>query len=178
MTKAELEQCINTYGTDIYSFCTYLTGNKMEAEDLYQDTFLKAMERISQIQADRNPKSYLLAVALKLWKNKKRKFAWRKRIADVQDLTEEKDITLYGGTDQSAEARFFHEEDVKAVRAAVTRLPQRYQIIVLLYYMEDLSVAQIASIVRIPAGTVKSRLYHARKMLEKELEVVLNEKRS
>ena len=178
MTKAELEQCISAYGSDIYSFCAYLTGSKQEAEDLYQDTFLKAVERVSQIQAKQNPKSYLLAVALKIWKNKKRKFAWRKRIADIQVLTEEKDMEVYGGMDQSAEARFLHEEDAKAVRKAVANLPQKYQMIVMLYYMEGLPVAQIASIVRIPAGTVKSRLYHARKMLEKELEVVLNEKRS
>ena len=52
-----------------------------------------------------------------------------------------------------------------------------YRIVVLLYYMEGLTVAQIAAAVKIPEGTVKSRLYHARKILEKELEVVLYEKR-
>ena len=56
-------------------------------------------------------------------------------------------------------------------------LPHRYRIVVLLYYMEGLTVAQIAAAVKIPEGTVKSRLYHARKILEKELEVVLYEKR-
>lgn len=176
MTKAELEQCIHTYGTDIYSFCRYLAGNVQEAEDLYQDTFLKAVEQHAGIRTEQNPKSYLLAVALRIWKNKKRKYAWRKRIAGVQMLTEEKDMEPYGGMEQSAEAQFLHEEESAAVREAVAKLPQRYQVIVLLFYMEGLSVAQIASIVRIPEGTVKSRLYHARKILEKELEVVLNEK--
>lgn len=178
MTKAELEQCISAYGTDIYSFCNYLTGSGQEAEDLYQDTFLTAIERSSRIQADQNPKSYLLGTALRIWKNKKRKYAWRKRIADVRAFTEEKEMEQYAGTEQSVETQFLQKEEAQAVRAAVSRLPQRYRVIVLLYYMEDLSVAQIAVAVRIPAGTVKSRLYHARKILEKELEVVLNEKRS
>ena len=96
----------------------------------------------------------------------------------MRAFTEEKEMEQYAGTEQSVETQFLQKEEAQAVRAAVSRLPQRYRVIVLLYYMEDLSVAQIAVAVRIPAGTVKSRLYHARKILEKELEVVLNEKRS
>ena len=48
MTIQELEQFIATYGTDIYSFCVYLTGNRPEAEELYQDTFLKMRNPWSQ----------------------------------------------------------------------------------------------------------------------------------
>lgn len=177
MTKAELETCIHMYGKDIYSFCRYLTGSIQEAEDLYQDTFLKAVELNEKIEAGQNPKSYLLAIALRIWKNKKRKYAWRKRIADVQALTDEKNIEQYGGMELSAEAQFLHKEEIQAVREAVAKLPQRFRAIVLLFYMEGLSVAETAQIVRIPEGTVKSRLYHARKILEKELEVVLSEKR-
>ena len=44
MTEQELEMCISQYGKDIYSFCKYLTGDSQEAEDLYQDTFLKVVE--------------------------------------------------------------------------------------------------------------------------------------
>lgn len=56
MTIQELEQFIATYGTDIYSFCVYLTGNRPEAEELYQDTFLKTLELLDKIQKDGNPK--------------------------------------------------------------------------------------------------------------------------
>ena len=69
MTKTELENCIWEHGKEIYSFCLSLTLNSQEADDLYQDTFLKAMELLHQINYRHNPKSYLLSVALKLWKN-------------------------------------------------------------------------------------------------------------
>lgn len=177
MTKAELAECIDAYGTDIYSFCAYLTGSRQEAEDLYQDTFLKAVELHETIRADQNPKSYLLAVAVRIWKNKRRKFAWRKRIAQVQTWTEQQDAQSCGAVEQSAEEQYLHGADVQAVRDAVEALPDRYRIAVLLFYMEGLTVAQIAAVMQIPEGTVKSRLYHARRILEKELEVVLNEKR-
>lgn len=80
MTKAELEQCVEEYGKDIYSFCRRITGSEQEGEELYQDTFLKAMELLKRMDIQQNPRCYLLSVAVKLWKNKRRKYAWRQRI--------------------------------------------------------------------------------------------------
>ena len=80
MTIQELEQIIALHGKEIYSFCNSLTGNRILADELYQDSFLKATEKLDRLQADGNIKSYLLSVALRLWKNQKRKFAWRNRI--------------------------------------------------------------------------------------------------
>lgn len=84
MTIQELEQFIATYGTDIYSFCVYLTGNRPEAEELYQDTFLKTLELLDKIQKDGNPKSYLLSVAIRIWKNRNRKINCRNSIAPME----------------------------------------------------------------------------------------------
>lgn len=176
MTKAELEICIQAYGKDIYSFCRYLAGSVQEAEDLYQDTFLKAMELNEKMNMDSSPKSYLLSVAVRIWKNKKRRYAWRKRIADTKVLPGEQERQKEKEVQLSPEQQLLQEEEKEAVRSAVAGLPERLRVAVLLYYMEGLSVAQISSIAKIPQGTVKSRLYQARKALAKELEVVLNEK--
>ena len=64
MKKSEIEKCIARYGKDVYSFCCYLTANRTEADDLYQDTFVKAMER--GITLDRNPKSFLFKHCLQI----------------------------------------------------------------------------------------------------------------
>ena len=61
------------------------------------------------------------------------------------------------------------------MRDAVAALPERYRMPVLLHYMEGLKVSETASVLGVPAGTIKSRLYKAKRLLEKELEVVLNE---
>lgn len=81
MTIQELEQCIALYGKDIYSFCRHLTKDKEYADELYQDTFLEAIKKLKDIRYQDNPKSYLLSIALRLWKNRVRKMAWRNRIA-------------------------------------------------------------------------------------------------
>lgn len=175
MTKQELEICINEYGRDIYSFCRHLTPNQQEADDLYQDTFLTAVKLSSKIDYENNPKSYLLSIALRIWKNKRRKFAWRKRITDIQLMVEERDVDRSAPTELSPEEKIIREEKNEAVRTAVNKLPEKFKIVVLLFYMENLSAAQISKIIQIPVGTVLSRLHHARKILRKELEDILDE---
>ena len=175
MTKQELETCIHEYGKEIYSFCKHLTCSLQEADDLYQDTFLKAVELNEKIDYTDNPKSYLLSIALRIWKNRKRKFAWRKRIADVQYTAQEQDMQIRMPEELSPEEQMLSHERIAAVKKAVHNLPERFRVIILLYYMEELPVAQIAVILKIPAGTVKSRLFQARKLLKKDLEDVLNE---
>lgn len=177
MIKSELEKCIAEYGKDIYSFCKHITYNLLEADDLYQDTFLKALELNDRINYEDNPKSYLLSIALRIWKNKKRKYAWRKRIADTQSLVEEQGMEKSLITDKTPEDQIISQEEKQLVKQAVDQLPERLRVIVLLFYMEELSVTQIALVLKIPQGTVKSRLYQARKSLEKELEDVLDEKK-
>ena len=176
MTDIELEQFITEYGGDIYSFCYCLTGSRQEADDLYQETFLRAIEKKQILDAEGNPKSYLLSTAIRLWKNQRRKTAWRKRIADMEETGNEIAGTdLQTGAESSPEHQAVRKEMQAAVRNAVDRLPDKMKVTVLLYYMEERSVEQIADILRIPRGTVKSRLHQARKILEKELEYVLNE---
>lgn len=176
MTEQELEMCISQYGKDIYSFCKYLTGDSQEAEDLYQDTFLKVVELKEKIDYEQNPKSYLLSIALRIWKNRRRKLAWRKRIADIQPIIDEKDVDTSGPAVLSLEDKLVRDEIRDAVRITVNRLPVKLKIVVLLFYMEDLSTAQVAEILKIPPGTVLSRLHQARKVLKKDLEDVLDGK--
>ncbi len=169
MTIQELEQVIALYGKEVYSFCKHLTENNILADELYQDTFLKATEQIDRLQTDGNVKSYLLSVALRLWRNQKRKFAWRKRIAPMEELVDE---TVGDANGEGADVLqgYLETEQRQVIRQAVSGLPDRYKIPILLYYMEDRSVSQVAEIMGIPAGTVKSRLHMARKRLESELE--------
>ena len=179
MTNLELEQFITEYGREIYSFCVSLCGSRQEADDLYQDTFLTALEKIDRIDIAGNIRSYLLSVAVRLWKNRRRKRAWRRRIAQEQELTEQTAdrITAEEMQDVSVlpEERILEEERLTAVRRAVSRLPDRLRVPVLLYYMEERQIMEISEILRLPEGTVKSRLHQARKRLERELESVLND---
>ena len=154
-------------------FCCHLTGNVQEAEELYQDTFLKAVELMKNIDYENNPKSFLISIALRLWKNKKRKYAWRMRIAGTESLIEETVENLEA--ENCPVEEMIQKESQRQVRKAVAGLEEKYRIPVYLFYTVQMSVAEISKTLKIPEGTVKTRLYKARKLLKEKLEVVLDE---
>lgn len=168
MNKQLLEHYIGAYGTDIYSFCIRLTQNRELAEELYQDTFLAMCEK-EDWKEDGNVKSYLLGITIKLWQNRKRKFAWRKRIAAEIPLSKEQGLEAFS-TDENLEQHMVSKEEQEAVWKAVYKLPEQLRIVILLYYMEDFKVAEIAEKLSLSISNVKSKLMRARRYLKQELE--------
>lgn len=163
----QIEQIISEYGRQIYSFCVYITGDRDAADDLYQQTFLVAIEK-DEIDADRNPKSYLLSVAVNLWNNQKRKYVWRRKKAAVVYYDDSDLEQLQDGT-PSVEESVEHREEIERIRQTVQTLPDKLRIVILMHFMEELSVEEIAGILGIPAGTVKSRIHKAKRVLKERL---------
>lgn len=168
MNKQLLEHYIEAYGTDIYSFCIRLTQNRELAEELYQDTFLAMCEK-EDWKEKGNVKSYLLGITIKLWQNRKRKFAWRKRIAAEIPLSKEQGLEAFSA-DENLEQHMVSKEEQEAVWKAVYKLPEQLRIVILLYYMEDFKVAEIAEKLSLSISNVKSKLMRARRYLKQELE--------
>lgn len=164
-------ELIDRHGPDIYRFCCILTGNKPDGDDLYQETFLKAVEKAQRIDSGQNPKAYLLATAAGLWKSRRRKLARRNRIAPVEQWDEAADGTE--AQQAGAEELVLSREERHAVREAVARLSPRLKLPLYMHYNAGMSLEDIAAALGIPAGTVKSRLHHARKALKKQLEGML-----
>lgn len=168
MNKQLLEHYIEAYGTDIYSFCIRLTQNREQAEELYQDTFLAMCEK-EDWKEEGNVKSYLLGITIKLWQNRKRKFAWRKRIAAEIPLSKEQGLEAFSA-DENLEQHMVSKEEQEAVWKAIYKLPEQLRIVILLYYMEDFKVAEIAEKLSLSISNVKSKLMRARRYLKQELE--------
>lgn len=168
MNKQLLEHYIEAYGTDIYSFCIRLTQNLELAEELYQDTFLAMCEK-EDWKEEGNVKSYLLGITIKLWQNRKRKFAWRKRIAAEIPVSKEQGLEVFSA-DENLEQHMVSKEEQEAVWKAVYKLPEQLRIVILLYYMEDFKVAEIAEKLSLSISNVKSKLMRARRYLKQELE--------
>ena len=172
MKQEELEFYINTYGRDLYSFCCCVTRNRQEADDLYQDTFLKVYEMGEKLEITTNPKSYLMGVAYNLYRNIKRKRSVRQRIVGVCVPLDEnaERIPLDG---QLTEDLMISREECRIVREAVRKLPDKYRLPILLFYMEELSQAEIAAMLRISESAVKTRVHRAKNILREKLEGLL-----
>ena len=169
---ADMEQYINEYGKAVYSYCVYLTGDWDAADDLYQQTFLTVFEKVKdgqEIDADRNPKSYLLTVATNLWNNQRRKYLWRRKKVDVDTFRDVSELEV-PEEGLSVEDAAIKNEKLQEVRLAVQNLPDKYRVVILMFYMEELSLEDIASALALPTGTVKSRLHKAKGMLQNKLQ--------
>ena len=169
MRQEELEQYIQDYGKDLFSFCCSVTRSRDEAEELYQDTFLKLYEIGEKLVIETNPKSYLMGISVNIYRNYKRKLSVRQRIVGVTKSVEEMDVEPVSEA-RLPEEEVIEQEECGFIRSAVRQLPDKYRLPILLFYMEELPLAEIAAVLKLPEGTVKSRLYRAKKILKQKLE--------
>ena len=169
MTRQELIELLEREGKSIYSFCYMLTGSKEEAEDLYQETWLTATQRVKDIDMLKNPKNYLLAVSMGIYKNNRKKAARRARIAPIGELTEEL-VSVLADKRDTPEEEVLRREIREVIRKETGALPEYLKLPVCLYYTSQFSVEEIARSLHIPKGTVKSRLHKARTIIKKKLE--------
>ncbi len=167
--SCDLEELIEQHGKSVYGFCRMLVKNKADADDLYQETFLKAMELSHKIDREHNPKGFLLSIASKLWKNKLRKFAWRQRIAPREELNDDGSHHLL--RDHATPEHIAISNELRAtIRSAADSLNEKLKIPLYMYYTAEMSIEEIGAALNIPPGTVKSRLHKSRNELKKYLE--------
>lgn len=167
----ELIELVKLHGKSIYGFCYNLTGNKEDTDDLYQETFLKAVELRLKMDASRNPKAYLISIAIRLHQNHRRKLAWRQRIAPTAEFDETVNKSGSLASVATPEDAVLSLELHTMIQEAAHRLDDKLKLPLYMYYTAEMTVEEIASALRIPQGTVKSRLHKARKTMRKVLEV-------
>lgn len=170
MEVCDVELLVEQYGDNIYRYCKSLTYTLEDAEDLYQQTFLKALELHKRILLHKNPKAYLMSLASNLWKNHKSKYARRERIAPTisSEIEGVQIEDMQGGNDVLEQ--LVKEEELFNLKAYVEELPEKQKQVIKLFYAGELPIEDIARILKIPKGTVKSRLHQAKEKLRKEME--------
>ena len=159
-------QLVDDYGGAVYKFCRSLTYTIEDADDLFQDTFLKVFTQMDKIRKKENQLGFLFSTAAFLWKSRRRKYARRKVIAPEVEINETQSIDTLAN---SLEDNYIAKDELCLVRGLVEALPVKYKIPIILYYTNELSIAEIATILKLAEGTVKSRLHKARKIIEKGL---------
>lgn len=175
MTKQKFNEFVLAQGRDILWFCRITTQSTVAGDELYQDTMLTLLEQLPQLEEMGNVKSYALSVAIRIWKNHKRKFAWRARIAPQESY----EVHMENGGEHNAaetrktnpEVQVLQEETIQEVRQLVQKLPEKYRLVVYLYYSADMKIAEIAECMHVSDNTVKTRLRKAKMLLKEKMEV-------
>jgi RNA polymerase sigma factor (sigma-70 family) len=154
----------------LYNFAYHLTYDVDDANDLVQDTFLKGWRFINSYQEGTNAKAWLFKILKNTFINEYRKKKLRPTEVDYEDFIayqEADEATQVGNLDLRQEIfqNLLSDEMIKAIN----ELPVDFRTIILLCDIEEFSYEEIAKIIDIPIGTVRSRLFRARNMLKDKL---------
>ncbi len=152
-----------------------IIGNRSDAEDVVQEAFVTSYLHIGELKNHSGYKAWLMQILIRLSyrtaKRRKREFP-EEHTEEIREQMELKDVMQYGSAEcVSAErssplAYLITREEADRVMTAVNALSAKQRVVIVLYYYDELSVEEIASIAGVSAGTVKSRLFAARKNLK------------
>ena len=155
MDESRFEEIYRRYATDVLRFSYFYLGNREQAEDVTQDTFLRLLTASPDLK-EGVEKPWLLKVALNrckdLWRN-----SWAKRVIIGSPMLE-----LIPDESSQMEDR----QEKEALMQAVNRLPAKFREVILLYYYQQLSIPEISRVLNSTTGSISSRLARARQKLE------------
>jgi len=169
-SEPDINTLINKYKKPLYNLCFRLTLNRSDADDLFQETWIKAAQTLGRVDSGYF-RQWLFRVCINRYKDDYRKDKRRKDVLYNQfDSNEQKDFILENTNYAlSAEEEYEAKMSYQTLMAHINLLSHKLKIPMVLYYFEQLSYKDIAEIMNIPEGTVKSRLNAAKAVLKKEL---------
>jgi len=170
--QKEFSELINPHLSSLYSTALRMTRNQNDAEDLVQDTLFKAFRALDQYQRNTNFRAWVFRILVNTFIT-----AYRKAIKQPQKVSYDdmEEFFLYKRLDETvalqetSKEEFlenFFDDDIKE---ALESLPYQFRLVVLLCDVEGFSYNEIANIIEAPLGTVMSRLYRGRKLLQRYL---------
>jgi RNA polymerase sigma-70 factor (ECF subfamily) len=162
------------YMPALYTAALRMTRNPADAEDLVQETYLRAYRGFNTFELGTNLKAWLYRILTNTYINSYRAKKRRPEVTDVEDVD---DLYLYrqlAGDSSAGQGRSAEDEALERftdtdVKEAIESLPENFRIAVLLADVEGFSYKEIAEITDVPIGTVMSRIHRGRKALQKAL---------
>src|SRR5262245_47334141 len=161
---AALEELFNRYQRQVFQLALGITRDAETAEEILQDTFYRLHTHAGQLDGSLPLLPWLYRVAANLSYNHARR---RRFWSEPFHLLAER---LRDTTRRSPESIAEQHELQQIVRATLHELPPNHRAVLVLHYLQDYSIPEIADILECPEGTVKSRLHHARKLLKARLQ--------
>ena len=172
VTAWDFNSQVMPFVDSLYNTAYRMTRSAEDAEDLVQETFFKAYKYYDKFEEGTNLKAWLFKILKNTFINNYRKRKLEPRSVDFAEIEDSFErIVRRDASEPPAdpESEFFSGVLDDDVKKALESLPYDYRMVVILADLEDFSYKEIAEILDCPVGTVMSRLYRGRKLLEKAL---------
>jgi RNA polymerase sigma-70 factor, ECF subfamily len=156
----------------LFSYALVLTHNRTDAEDLVQETYVRAIAAMGRLRSGSNVKSWMFTILRNIWLNQLRQRRTTPQIVEIDgDESAANSVVEFS---KDPHAAYVSKVESEQVREAIQQLPVDFREIILLREYEELSYQEIATVLDCPTGTVMSRLGRARSKLRTLLSHVLN----
>jgi RNA polymerase sigma-70 factor (ECF subfamily) len=152
-------ELVTRYQSGVFNVCYRILHNRVDAEDLAQETFMRAYNRLQTFDIERKFGPWIRRVAANLCLN------YLKTRKVTVELDDERDADKSQRPEKQVEVK----EGAERVRGALASLPAHYRVVVELRHYQDMSYGEIANELNIPLSDVKSHLFRARKLLAEKL---------
>lgn len=159
------ETLYRKYERQVYRTALAILGNSQTAEEVLQDCFLRAYKHLHQLNGEPSISPWLHRVAVNLCYSRLRRDYLSKLTIPLESLSG----CLFPSLDPSPEESTQHSEVSAAIQRGIAALDAKHRSVVILYYLQEFSLEEVAYILECPVGTVKSRLHYARQELSKQL---------
>jgi RNA polymerase sigma-70 factor (ECF subfamily) len=153
-----LDRLIEQYQFRLFRYLVYITGSKERAEDFFQETWIRVLERGHQYDGKSKFEAWLFAIARHLvidWQRSKKP----QSLDTLTDPEREHPLQLADEHDPSPLQQVLSQESEENVHASLERIPAIYREVLVLRFHEELQLEEMAGVLSIPVSTVKSRLY-------------------
>lgn len=158
----DIDGIVDKYADIIYRLALSEVKNKEDADDIFQEVFIRLVKYIGTLKSEEHVKAWLIRVTINCSKSHFTNY-WNK---NVNGFSDEQYGTL-GDNDRALERV---EDEDNEVYQAVTQLPEKYRQVIHLFYYEELSIKEISGVLDVKESTIKSLLHRGRDMLKKKLE--------
>lgn len=162
------ERLVRPHLDRLYRLAWRLTGQKAEAEDLFQELLIKVYGKLDTLAGVDEPGSWLSRVMYNLFVDERRRFSRRRLLTIEEGQMPGDGIASIAGTDDPVQQNE-RREKIRALDAALSQLSDDHRIVVLLHDSEGYKLKEIQVLTGVPVGTVKSRLHRARARLREIL---------
>jgi RNA polymerase sigma-70 factor (ECF subfamily) len=166
---------VEMHNKELFNLCFRLTLSKPDAEDLYQATWMKAIRSAHGFQ-NREFRAWLFKICINQFRDNYRRDLRKGRIfREDYASSDAKDLLMEAASSkESAEVYYERQATRELLVAAINKLPELHKVPLVLFYYQGLPYLEIAQIMQVPEGTVKSRISTAKKILKEKLEGEIN----